>query len=187
MVSVVVVYFVISFTETAVIIADCEKFVPAGAVYITDVVVWFERDPTPFRLQVTPFALLSFATVAVRVIESVASTDVAGTLIETLVGPELPDPPEPPELPEPTEPPPQPDRQVMATRGIPTNSSTFRNKGSPQDGELTRLKSPDFSALLQHPNYLHATAKPNSTKTPWFTPTGNRPHTKVAASASQRG
>ena len=80
---------------------------------MTDVVVLLVSVPTPFKLHVTPSALLSFATVAVSVIESVPSTNNDGSEIDTLVGPE---PLEPPEL---LTLPPHPERQKATTRAIP--------------------------------------------------------------------
>jgi hypothetical protein len=129
-VSAVVEYLVVSFTETAITVACCAEDVAAGAVYVTEVVVWFESVPVPVKLQVTPSAWLSSVTVAVSVIESAPSTDDEGADMDTLVGSE------PPELPELPTLPPQPDRQTAATTGSPMRTRPFRNTRHPREDIL---------------------------------------------------
>jgi hypothetical protein len=76
--------------EVAVIVAVWVELVPAGAVYVTEVVDWAESVPAPLNVQVTPSAFWSLVTVAVKVTASVPSTVVAEAVTATLIGFELP-------------------------------------------------------------------------------------------------
>jgi hypothetical protein len=52
-------------TEVAVMVTLVAAGMLLGATYVTDVVVWLVRVPTPERLHVTPCLFLSLVTVAV--------------------------------------------------------------------------------------------------------------------------
>jgi hypothetical protein len=77
-------------TEVAVTVTVVAELAAAGAVYVAEVVVVFERVPPPLTDHVTPAAFLSFVTVAVNVAVSVGSTVEAEDVTATLTGFELP-------------------------------------------------------------------------------------------------
>ena len=85
--------FVASAKEVAVMVTVCAEAVAAGAVKVAEVVVVFDRVPPPLTDQLTPAAFLSFVTAAVRVTESVPSTDVADGVMAMLI--EAAEPPHP--------------------------------------------------------------------------------------------
>jgi hypothetical protein len=65
-------------TEVAVIVAVVETEMLVGAVYTTEVVVLPLSAPTPVRLQVTPWLLVSLVSVAVMVAVCPGFSDVSG-------------------------------------------------------------------------------------------------------------
>jgi hypothetical protein len=75
--------WVVSATEVAVTVIVCAELPAAGAVKVAPVAVWCESVP-PLTLHVTPSLLVSFATVAVRVSVSAASTVVADAVTATV-------------------------------------------------------------------------------------------------------
>jgi hypothetical protein len=86
----------VSATEVAVIVADCDELVAAGAVYVAPVVDVFDSVPPPLTLQVTPPEFLSFVTVALTVVVSVPSTVLADAVTAMLKGWEEPPQPDKP-------------------------------------------------------------------------------------------
>jgi hypothetical protein len=84
----------VSATEVAVTVTVSAELEAAGAVKVAPVVDWFDSVPPPLTAQVTPPGDLSFATVAVSVTASVASTVVDEAVTATLTGLELPPQPE---------------------------------------------------------------------------------------------
>lgn len=150
-VTVVVAYRVSSSLDVAVIVAVCEEVVAAGAVYVAEVDVVFDKVPTPLKVQLTPRAWLSFVTTAVSVAVLAPSTVAAEEATATLSAVE---PPELPELLEPPEPPPQPDRPNAAIRGSPTRTRPFRNIRNPREDIF--LGATTQTVLLLSPNLLSA-------------------------------
>lgn len=69
--------------EVAVTVIVCAELVAAGAVNIAVVVVVFDSVPPPVTVQVTPAALWSLVTVAVRLTGFVPSTVCVDAAIET--------------------------------------------------------------------------------------------------------
>jgi hypothetical protein len=98
MVSATLPVFVVSATEVAVTVTVCADAVAAGAVYVAEVVVVFDRVPPPLTLHDTPsgvpLVLLSLLTVAVSVTVSVPSTVVTEAVTATEGDFELPPQPE---------------------------------------------------------------------------------------------
>jgi hypothetical protein len=94
----------------AVTVTVCAVLVAAGAVYVAEVVVVFDRAPPPLTLHDTPSVPLSLATVADSVTVSVPSTVVTEAVTATVGAFELP---------------PQPDRVKVATKAI-TNAKNDR-------------------------------------------------------------
>ena len=109
---------------------------------MAEVVVWFDRVPAPFKLQVTPSELSSFDTTAVSVTESVPSTFDADADTATLKGPE------PLEL---LELPPQPDRPNAATKESPTRTRPFRNIRHPREQIFVSIHTPIWPRLSSTP------------------------------------
>jgi hypothetical protein len=97
-VSVTLPVFVVSATEVAVTVTVCAEAVAAGAVYVAEVFVVFDRVPPPLTLHETPsgvpLVLLSLLTVAVSVTVSVPSTVVTEAVTATEGDFELPPQPE---------------------------------------------------------------------------------------------
>lgn len=79
-----------SATEVAVMVADCEELVAAGAVYVAELVVVFDKVPSPLKVHLTPPEFLSWVTAAVSVVVSLPSTVLAAAVTATLIGLELP-------------------------------------------------------------------------------------------------
>jgi len=77
-------------TDVAVIVTDCDEPVAAGAVYVAELVVALDSVPGPLIVQVTPLEPWSLVTVAVSVVVSLPSTELAATVTLTLIGLELP-------------------------------------------------------------------------------------------------
>ena len=86
--------FAKSAIDVAVTVMDCAVVVAAGAVNVAEMIVVFESVPPPVTAQVTPAALRSLLTLAVRLIEFVPSTVKVDALTETLTA-ESPAPPLP--------------------------------------------------------------------------------------------
>jgi hypothetical protein len=90
MVIVVVALLVASVTEVAVIVAVCAELVAAGAVKVAALEVWLDNAPAPLNDHFTPALFLSWATVAVKLTESLPSTVVDVAVMVTPSGAELP-------------------------------------------------------------------------------------------------
>jgi len=75
---------VVSAIEVAVTVTVNAELEAGGAMYVAELLVDPDRAPPPLTVQVTPALFLSFATVAVRLTELVASTVLVAGLTVTL-------------------------------------------------------------------------------------------------------
>jgi hypothetical protein len=108
--------------EVAVTFTVCAALVAAGAVYVAALVVAPESTPPPLTFQVTPALLMSFVTVALSLTASVASTELAEAVTETLGIVVTVD-----------EPPPQPERRIAAEMKTPWMKELLENMDTPQN------------------------------------------------------